>query len=94
MSNYKLCDCCKKIKKDEDLEEVTITFRKCKDCDISSLSISDIASTGIRPVNSRIDAAERMKHLPPPHLREAFSPPPGMESDKVAEIVSRPVNNK
>ena len=52
MSNYKKCDCCGKLKPEEDLEEATITIKKCKGCEVV-LPVSPILLPSMQEVKPR-----------------------------------------
>jgi hypothetical protein len=78
--NYRLCDCCKKFKPEDELEECVITIKKCSDCDISKFSQSEVMKTFSFPPKPQNPLGNI-----PPNLREAFIPPAGMEAEKVVE---------
>lgn len=50
MSNYKKCDCCGQIKPEEELEDVVITIKKCKSCDISKAPVLENGGFTSKPL--------------------------------------------
>jgi hypothetical protein len=79
MSNYKRCDCCGQLKPEEELEEATITIKKCASCDISKAPIlNEIVKPELRSLGERplIPKDFNSYKTPPAALREAFKAPP------------------
>jgi len=74
---YALCDFCHKAKPAKELENIKVTYRKCKDCKISNLE----GSTSEPEVDKSagVVVTEKKKRPgeghPPAFLREAFRPP-------------------
>lgn len=72
---YKLCDFCKKIKHEDEIEEIVVVYHKCKEC-------KDITLSGQTLPIDKGDSVEQPKKVfaprpvkPPPYLAEAFAPP-------------------
>ena len=62
---YKKCDVCGKLKPEGDLEDVIITIKKCKDCELSGNVVDDLKP--IKPFSP-----SKAKYSIPPGLGEAF----------------------
>ena len=76
---YKKCDCCGQLKKEEELEEITITILKCPDCDLSKAPI--LEETTARPTLKALGGQDGAKPFnaysrPPASVAGAFNPPP------------------
>lgn len=68
--NYKRCDCCGNLKPEEELEEVTITIKKCKECDLSKASVLEEIKP--RPEMKSLGGAYSKT---PRGIADAFIPP-------------------
>jgi hypothetical protein len=77
MGNYKKCDCCGKLVNEEELEEVTITIKKCKDCDISDAPILNNGGFTEKPLEERpaIKSMNSYKNMPPILNGVSMTPP-------------------
>jgi hypothetical protein len=85
---YSLCDFCHKAKPKEDLEVITVVYRKCKNCN------PDVMDKG-GAENIREDLMTRkpvrvVRKIPPAFIRDAFRPPeadiPMTEGDKILKV--------
>jgi hypothetical protein len=80
MSNYKRCDCCGQLKSEDDLEEVTIVIKKCRDCDLSKSPIIQ-GDMNAKPVLKSLDGQGDTKPFnayrnTPSSVANVFNPPP------------------
>ena len=67
MSNYKKCDVCGNLHPEEDLEEITITIKKCKECDVSSAPVLEqFKGQQSRPEMKTLDKEVYKPYAKPP----------------------------
>jgi len=97
-NRYKTCDFCHKIKPVEEIEEISIVYRKCSGCkeiivkEIKVEEKGDIIGISSK-VKEVIPFTPRKKSIPPPSIGSAFQPD-GDISFIPSPVIPQPLNEK